>query len=113
MQALRTQIASEPELIVMGWLTRNKIIFTFQSWMAGGLYELGGSVVDFTLDELDIALRVMGEYWHRGISKSGQDLIQREMLISLGWTVVDLQEDDIRNRLEQTMRLAIQGKEML
>ena len=110
---MTTLIASEPELIVMGWLTRNKIQFSFQSWMAGGLYELGGAVVDFTLDELGIALRVMGSYWHRGISKSGRDLIQKEMLESEGWRVIDIWEEDIRNRLEQTMRLAIVGIEML
>jgi len=101
------------ESMVAQWLSRNKIVFSFQSWMAGGRHEFGGAVVDFTLDELGIALRVMGEYWHRGVTKRGSDLIQKEMLKKEGWTVIDIWEEDIRNRLEQTMRLAIQGKEML
>ena len=55
-----TPVMTDIESMVAQWLSRNKIVFSFQSWMAGGLYELGGSVVDFTLDELGIALRVMG-----------------------------------------------------
>ena len=108
-----TPVMTDIESMVAQWLSRNKIVFSFQLWMAGGPYELGGSVVDFTLDELGIALRVMGEYWHRGISKSGSDLIQKESLSAQGWRVIDLWEDDIKNRLEETMLKALRGEEML
>jgi len=104
---------SDIELIVYGWLTKRGIFFSFQSSHAGGIYELGGAVVDFTLDELDIALRVHGEYWHRQVAKRGQDIIQREMLEAEGWTVVDLWESDIKDNLEETMEKALQGIEML
>ena len=107
-------VATEPERIVMDYLKRNKIDFQFQTSLAGGFYSLGGAVVDF-LVEPNLAWRVMGLYWHRGVSKSGADTIQKEMLMSLGYVVVDLWESDLKDpaRLEQTMRLALQGIEML
>jgi len=110
---MRTTIATSIELIVLNWLNRNKIEYEFQSSLMGGFYELGGAVVDILLPQLQLAWRIFGEYWHRGISKSGRDLIQKEMLESEGWRVIDIWEEDIRNRLEQTMRLAIVGIEML
>jgi len=106
-------VGSDIEIIVHNWLTKKGIFFTYQSSYAGGIYELGGAVVDFTLDELDIALRVHGEYWHRQVAKTGQDIIQREMLEAEGWTVVDLWGDDIKDNLEETMEKALQGIEML
>ena len=104
---------TEPEAMVMGWLTQRKIPFSFQTSLAGGFYELGGAVVDFILDELSIALRVMGEYWHKGIEKTGTDMLQKEMLTAMGYTVVDLLESDIQERLDETLRLALTGQEVL
>ena len=108
-------IATQIELIVYNYLTAKKIPFEFQSSQMGGWYSLGGSVIDFLLPELRLAFRVQGEYWHRGVSKGGQDLIQRERLSAMGLTVVDLWTDDILDpdRLEQAMRLALQGQEQL
>ncbi len=101
------------EAIVYQYLTERKIPFSFQSSLMGGWYSLGGAVVDFILEENMIALRVAGEYWHAGVEKRGSDLIQKELLANLGYTVIDLWEDDIKNRLEETMRLTLQGQEML
>ena len=110
-----TQIASDIEIIVYNWLVRHKVAFSFQSSLSGGYYELGGSVVDFLLEERNIAIRVFGEYWHRGVEVSGRDLIQKENLSAMGLTVVDLWGDDLKDpaRLEQTMQLALLGQEML
>lgn len=108
-----TQVASSIELIVIDWLTRRNIDFRFQTSLGGGFFELGGAVVDVLLTELRIAIRIQGGYWHRGVEKSGQDEIQREMLTALGWTVVDLWEDDLLDRLETTMQRALRGEEML
>ena len=108
-----TQVMSDLERIVYNFLIRMKISFDFQTSLRGGFYQLGGAVVDFILRENNIALRVFGEYWHRGIIKEGSDTIQREMLSELGFTVVDLWGNDLEQRLEQTMRLALQGQEML
>ena len=109
---MQTRVATAPELIVIQYLEARKIPFEFQTSLAGGLFELGGAVVDFIIPG-GIAWRVMGTYWHRGVQKSGSDLIQKENLAAMGLTVIDLQEDDLNNRLEETMRLALRGEEML
>jgi len=103
---------SDLEAIVFNFLTRRKIPFNFQTSIAGGHFQLGGSVVDF-LVEPNLAWRVMGEYYHQGVEKTGSDTIQREMLEGMGYTVVDLNASDIENRLEETLRLALEGREML
>ena len=110
-----TQVASDIEIIVIEWLTKRNIDFQFQTSFSGGFFELGGAVVDFLLPELRLALRVQGEYFHKTVEKTGQDIIQKEMLSALGWTVVDLWESDLKDpaRLGQTMKLALQGQEML
>ena len=109
MQELYTDI----ERMVLNWLFKHKIVFQFATSLRGGFFELGGAVVDFLIPEGNLAWRVMGEYWHTGIIPEGKDLIQKELLSEMGYTVVDLWSDDIENRLEETMRLALQGVEML
>jgi len=110
-QAVMTDI----ETIVYNYLIRHKIDFQFQTSLSGGFFELGGAVCDFLLPARGLAWRVFGEYWHQGIEKTGQDQIQREQLESLGWRVVDLWGSDLLDptRLEQTMKLALRGEEML
>ena len=105
--------ATNLEIIVYNWLTRRKIPFEFQTSLAGGFFQLGGAVVDFILYEQMLAWRVMGEYYHKGVEKTGSDITQREMLNSMGYTVVDLLADDLENRPEDTLNLALQGMEML
>ena len=109
---MTTQAMSDIEAIVYDYLTKRGINFRFQTNLAGGWYSLGGAVVDF-LVEPNLAWRVMGEYYHRGVIPEGKDIIQKEMLTGLGYVVVDIWGDDIKDRLTQTMRLALQGQEML
>ncbi len=104
---------SDLEAIVYSYLVKRKIGFQFQSSLMGGFYQLGGAVVDFLLPDRRLAWRVFGEYWHRGVEKEGSDIIQREMLTELGWVVVDILADDLQNRPNETLRLALQGVEML
>lgn len=101
------------ETVVYKWLTGRNVEFQFQTSLRGGFYALGGAVVDFLLPDRRLAWRVFGEYWHRGVEKMGSDVIQREMLSELGYVVVDLWASDIESRLEETMKLALQGQEML
>ena len=110
---MATEVATDIELIVIQWLDRRNIAYQFQTSLRGGWYALGGAVVDFLLPARMLAWRVMGEYFHRGVEKEGSDVLQREMLTELGWTVVDLYSDDIENRLEETLRLALLGQEVL
>ena len=101
------------ETVAYQWLTRRNIEFQFQTSLAGGFYQLGGAVVDFLIQDRMLAWRIFGEYWHRGVTKEGSDILQKEMLGELGWTVVDLWSDDIESKLEETMRLALMGQEVL
>ena len=107
------QPMSNLEALVYHWLVQRNILFDFQSSLMGGHFALGGAVVDFILVENNIALRVAGEYWHKGVEKTGSDIIQREQLVAMGYTVVDLLADDLENRLNETLTLALQGQEML
>ena len=107
-----TQVMSDLETLVYNFLVKRGVGFQFQTSFSGGWYELGGAVVDF-LVEPNLAWRVMGEYYHQGVSKSGSDVIQREMLEAEGFVVVDIWGLDIQNRLNETMRLALIGREML
>ena len=107
------QVMTDIEAVVVGWLTKRNIVFQFQTSLRGGFYQLGGAVVDILLPARGLAWRIFGEYWHRGVEKEGSDVLQREMLSELGYTTVDLWADDIENRLEETMRLALMGQEVL
>jgi len=106
------QVLTDIEGIVYNWLVKRGIGFQSQTSLSGGFFELGGSVVDF-LVEPNLAWRVMGEYWHRGVSVEGRDLIQKEMLTQLGYVTVDLWGDDIKDRTEETLGKALLGEEVL
>ena len=110
-----TTVATDIELIVIHWLDRKRIAYQFQTSLAGGFYELGGAVVHFFLPDRQLAWRIFGEYWHKGVTKSGTDAIQKEMLTAEGWTVVDLWSSDIEDpvRREEALIKALRGEEML
>jgi len=108
-----TQVMTDIEAMVVRWLDRHKIVYEFQTSLAGGFFEMGGAVVDFILPARLLAWRVMGEHWHEGVEVEGDDLIQRELLEGVGWTVVNIWGLDIQYRLEETMRKALLGQEML
>ena len=108
-------IASDIERIVLRWLDRRKILYDFQSSQLGGRFELGGSIVDILIPDLHLAIRVQGSYWHKGIEKEATDSIQRELLESQGWTIVDVWESDLDTpeKIESTLTKALRGEEVL
>ena len=106
-------ILTEPEKAVWRWLYNRKIAFEAQQRMFGGRLETGGTVADFILPNHALALRVMGVYWHASIRAQARDLISREKLTEAGYQVVDLWEDKLtEDKIENTMKLAIQGLEL-
>lgn len=115
MVSSNTLVMSDIERIVYDYLTNHGIEFQFQTSLSGGWYSLGGAVVDFLFEDRRLAWRIQGEYYHKGVEKEGSDIVQRELLENMGWIVVDIWGDDIKDptRLEQTMRLALQGREVL
>ena len=110
-----TQIASDIEIIVMQWLDKRKIQYVFQAAIAGGFFELGGAVVDFLLEDMMMAWRVHGEYWHRGVAPEARDMVQKELLAGLGYTTVDIWGDDLLDpaKREGVLLKALRGEEAL
>ncbi len=108
-----TQTATDIELIAIRWLEKRNISFEFQSSLMGGFFELGGAVVDFLFAERNMLWRIMGDYWHQNIGTEGRDMLQRELLESEGWRVVDIWGSDITERTEETLTKALRGQEML
>uniref|UniRef100_A0A6M3LM78 DUF559 domain-containing protein n=1 Tax=viral metagenome TaxID=1070528 RepID=A0A6M3LM78_9ZZZZ len=112
---MATRTASDIELIVLRWLDKKGIIdFEFQSSFGGGRFELGGAVVDFLFTERSLAWRVQGDYYHTGMAKEATDSVQRELLESEGWIVVDLWGSDLKDpaRREYTLQRALLGEEV-
>jgi len=104
---------SSLEKKVHDWLTKNDILFTTQETMFGLASELGSAVVDFIIGDRNLALRIMGSYWHSSIESKARDEFGKEQLINKGYIVVDLREEDLAdNKIENTMKLAMQGMEV-
>ena len=111
-----TMVASDLERIVISWLDRHGISdYEFQSSMLGGRYELGGSITDFLFHERNLAWRVHGDYWHKPIAKQATDDVQRELLESQGWTVVDIWGSGLETpeKINSTLQKALRGEEVL
>ena len=109
-------ILSDIEQIVYDWLVKHKITdFEFQSSLMGGRFELGGAIVDFLFPERSLAWRVHGDYWHKQMSQQASDVVQREILESQGWTVVDIWGSalDTPAKVNDTLMKALQGQEQL
>ncbi len=108
-----TLLMSDIEELVYNWLLKRGIRFEFQSQLIGGFgtTELGDATVDFLLEN-NIVFRVQGEYWHTQRKTKAKDDLQRERLIALGYTVIDLWEDDLKTRLEYVMQQAMRGLEV-
>ena len=105
---------SSLEKKVHDWLTKNDILFSTQETMFGSASELGSAVVDFIIGDRNLALRVMGGYFHSSIQSRARDLFGKERLTNAGYIVVDLQERDLDDsKIEKTMQLALKGQEAL
>ena len=106
-------VASSLELKVIEWLTKRQIHFNFQTVLMGGHFALGGAIVDFLFPDRMLAWRVQGGFWHQGVTKTGSDQIQRELLTAMGYVVVDIWEDDLEpDRIDYTLELALEGQEV-
>jgi len=108
------QFLSSLEKKVYDWLTKNKIPFSTQEPMFGFSGELGSATIDFVLGERNIVLRVMGKYYHSSIESKARDEFGKEQLLNAGYQVVDLWEEDLADdKITHTLRLALEGQEIL
>ena len=107
------QFLSDLERKVYNWLSKREIPFTTQEPMFGIAGEAGSAVVDFIIGERNLALRVMGSYWHSGAEAKARDSLGKERLINAGYQVVDLWEENLsKDKIERTLQLAMQGQEI-
>jgi len=93
-------------------LRRRGISFQMQVNYAGGVGILGGMRVDFVLQDRPVIIRVQGP-WHLFPAAQARDELQRQYLQALGYTVVDLYEEDIANldrALEQKLGVPVRGR---
>ena len=113
-----TILGSDLEIKVYEWLVRHGfrpgIDFDFQSQLIGlrGVRELGDAIADFVLIKQNLIWRIQGEYWHHTPEQNARDTIQKERLQGLGYTVIDLLEADLNERLEYTLQQAIRGGQL-
>lgn len=118
MPSLGTVVGSDLEIKVYEWLAKHGftpgVDFDFQTQLIGlrGVRELGDAIADFLLIKQSIIFRVQGEYWHTSVEERARDVIQRERLEGMGFTVIDLWERDLSDRFEYTMQQAIQGVQL-
>lgn len=105
---------SSLEKKVWDWLVKNNIPFETEQTMLAPARETGSAIVDFLLADKNIILRIMGSYWHSGLTAKARDELSKERLMNQGYIVVDLWESSLSDdKLEATMRLALQGQEQL
>jgi very-short-patch-repair endonuclease len=108
------EFLSTLEKKVWDWLAKNKIPFETEETMLAPARETGSAVVDFLLPEKNIILRVMGSYWHSGLTAKARDEFAKERLLNQGYIVVDLLEENLSpDKIERTMRMALEGQEVL
>jgi very-short-patch-repair endonuclease len=88
---------TEPEWAINWALTKLKADFDFQHNVAGGRRFVGGIVADFVVYEpTEVMIQVQGVYWHYelGSEKQERDALQRAIVESKGWIVINIDEDD-------------------
>lgn len=108
------QFLSSLEKKVWTWLVRNNIQFETERVMLAEARELGSAIVDFVIPDKNLILRVMGSYYHSGLEAKARDEFSKERLMNQGYIVIDLWEENLSAaRIENTMRLALQGQESL
>lgn len=99
---------------VYDWLTRKNIPFSTQDTMLAPAREIGSAIVDFVIPDRNLLLRVMGSYFHSTFEAKARDILSKERLMAQGYTVVDLLEENLSDeKIENTMKLALLGQEML
>ena len=107
------QFLSNLERKVWDWLVAHEIPFDTEITMLAPAREIGSAVIDFYLPDKNLILRVMGSYYHSGLTAKARDELSKERLINEGYIVVDLQEKDLADdKIDRTMELALEGVEI-
>ena len=103
------QLYTDLEALVLKYLIGEQVQFEFKTSLAGGFSEWQG--VEFIIPDGMLAWKIIGEYYYK--VKNGSDIIRKEILSGKGLALINLYSDDLLNRLDETMRLALEGREIL
>ena len=105
---------SSLEKKVWDWLAKNNIPFETEQTMLAPARELGSAIVDFLIPDKNLILRVLGSYWHSGLTAKARDEFSKERLMNQGYIVVDLLEENLTtDKIDRTLQMAMQGQEVL
>ena len=90
--------------------------FRYQVGVNGGR-QRGGAIIDLLVESVSpaIAIRVQGEFFHFVDDPSREsDILQKRMIESLGFTVVDILAQDTlsRQRVDEVVSMALLGIEL-
>lgn len=108
---------SELEFIVIDYLTRKKrwrlgVEFDYQLPIAGGRTTFGGFVIDFLVYP-DLVLQPQGQRWHlQDPTDRARLRIEKLLMSSRGYRVIYLWEDDLLQRGDYAIALALRGQEL-
>jgi hypothetical protein len=76
-------------------------------------YRQGGIEVDFAIFGPRLAWQVQGEHFHFGDpTVEAQDLVERTVISSSGWTVINLLESMINEDVDRVCREALLGNQL-
>jgi len=106
---------SRGEVIAMKWLTERNIEFEMQVPVLGGRQVRGGRVLDIVISygDMPLVIRVQSERYHAGSSEiEGDDIMEKVMLLGLGYEVVDVWEERLLTDADYVMRNAVAGIEV-
>lgn len=109
MPTVQSLPASVPELIVSKILDKMEISYEFQSSFLGGRTQAGGVIADFYIPTFAIIISVLGEYYHYGMNRTGQDILQRVALESQGIHTIFIDESDVIKNARFYVEQALMG----
>lgn len=107
-------LGSEPEWLVYHALLRlgYKDRFTYQSSRMGGRLAKGGAVIDFYIEESNLAINVTSRYWHYATTPLRMaDELQRAALEGQGITVIYIDELDLERNPIYYVSEALAGRD--
>lgn len=107
-------VGSKPEWFVYWALIRLgfKNRFTYQSAQLGGRLTKGGAVIDFMIEDLNLAINIQSSYYHyRTIPQRARGEMQRAQLESVGIRVIWIDEESVLRNPIYYVSEAIKGND--
>ncbi len=112
------QNGSLPEFLCWEWLVFKKrqvpfVDFAYQFPILGGRTLFGGFVLDYYFPQRDIAWFIQGLRFHfTDPQDRARDMLAKTLVSGRGVTVVEVFEDDLMERLDFTLNLAWEGRQV-